>query len=484
MNPANWSFKKIVAAILFGAIIFVFAMFGVNTSQVSELGGSAAIVEGTPISIAAFRERLNQLEMQYKWMAEMGGEVGRKRFAQQIRMEAMRSLVEEEVLSQAAKKQGVYVPDAELTEQIVRLPFLQENGQFKRELYDNFLKYRNMRAEDFETEIRKSSTRAKLMGVVQGAFWPTPQEAQQFVKDREYQYKIRVVDASQLSLSSDKVSHAEVQSFLSNPDNQKKVEAYYNSHATEFAEPEKVRARHILIKVDESRTDADAKKAVETIKINATKENFAVLATKNSEDGGTKAKGGDLEYFAQGQMVDAFDKAAFNLKTGEISEPIKTEFGYHLILVEDKKPAKKMDLAEAQPVIARKMIAEKALDEALARKNMNYVEQIVKAKNLKWEDMGPFDLAQGPNRLGTAANLLSYLSSNTSTGLVPFVVADGTRRYVVDVSSREKAKNYEKPDMSFVGQQVAAEKLQTNLGEWLEQQSKSSKIQQNTRLLQ
>lgn len=484
MNPANWSFKKIVAAILFGAIIFVFALMGVNNSQMSDLGGSAAIVEGTPISIAAFRERLSQLEMQYKWMADMGGEAGKKRFAQQIRMEAMRSLVEEEVLSQAARKQGVYIPDAELSEQITKLPFLQENGVFKRERYDQFLKYRNMRAEDFETEIRKSSARAKLMGVVQGAFWPTQSEAEQFVKDREYQYKIRVVDANQLTPAADKISQAEVQNFLGSTDNQKKVEAYYNSHATEFAEPEQVRARHILIKVDEKRTDADAKKAIEALRANATKDNFATLAMQNSEDDGTKTQGGDLNYFARGQMVDAFDKVAFDLKTGEISAPLKTEFGYHLIIVEDKKPAKKMDLKEAEPRIARKMIAEKSLAEALSRKNLNYVEQMVKAKNLKWEDMGPFDLAQGPARLGTAANLLSYLSSNSGTGLVPFVVNDGSRRFVVDVRSREKAKNFEKPDMSFVGQQVATEKLQTNLGEWLEQQSKSAKIQQNTRLLQ
>lgn len=485
MNPANWSFKKIVAAILFGAIIFVFAMFGVNNSQHGgDLGGAAAIVEGTPISIAAFRERLNQLETQYKWMADMGGEEGRKRFNQQIRFEALRSLVEEEVLSQAARKQGVYVSDAELRDQIVRLPFLNENGQFRRDRYDQFLQYRNMRAEDFENEIRKTSVRAKLMGAVQGAFWPTKSEAEQFLKDREYQYKVRVLDASQLSGGEDKVSQAEVNAFLSSPENEKKVEAYYNSHALEFAEPEKVRARHILVKVDDKRSAAEAKKIIEDARKRVAKEDFAKVAMEVSEDPASKVKGGDLDYFTRGTMVEVFDKAAFSQKVGEVSEPIQSEFGYHIIKVEDKKPAKKLDLAEAKPVIARKMLAEKSVEQALSHKNLNVIEQMAKSKGLKWEDVGPFDLAQGVPRLGRAESLMAYLSGNVGTGLVPFVVVDGARRYVVDVRSREKNKNFEKADLNIISQQVAAEKLQSNLSSWLEEQSKNTKIQQNTRLLQ
>lgn len=329
MNFSNWTFKKVTATVLFGAIIFVFAMFGVNNSRnAGDLGGAAAIVEGTPISIAQFRERMNQLEMQYKWMAEMGGEEGKKRFAQQIRYETMRSLVEEEVLTQAAKKEGVLVPDAELTEQIVRLPFLQENGSFKRERYDQFLKYRNMRAEDFETEIRKSAARAKLLGVVQSAFWPTAIETDQFLKDREYQYKIRFLDVSALA-------------------------------------------------------------------------------------------------------------------------------------------------------------AEKDLIEAVNKRSMAGVEQVAKAKGLKWEDIGPFDVSQGAPRLGRAEALLAYLSdTKTSTGLVPFLIDDGVRHFVVDVKSREKNKAFEKRDNLAVAQQVSSEKLQANLGTWLEHETKQTKIQQNSRLLE
>lgn len=485
MNFSNWTFKKVTATILFGAIIFVFAMFGVNNSQhLGDLGGAAAIVEGTPISIAQFRERMNQLEMQYKWMADMGGEEGRKRFGQQIRMETMRSLIQEEVLSQAARKEGVLVSDAELREQITRLPFLLDNGAFKRERYDLFLKSRNMRAEDFEQEIRKSSVRSKLIGLAQGAFWPTPEEAQEFIKAREFQYKIRVLDVSQLSPSADKVTNVEAKNFLSNQDNQKQVEAYYQSHTMEFAEPEKVRARHILIKVDDKRDEAAAKKTIEEIAKRLKVEDFGTVARQVSEDGGTKAMGGDLNYFARGQMVDAFEKVAFEAKAGEVSAPFRTEFGFHIMKVEDKKAAHKMEFPEAQTVIAKKMIAEKAMAEALAKRNMGYIEQAAKSKNLKWEEIGPFDLSQGIPRMNRADTLLAYLSGNAQNGLVPFVVADGSHRYVVDVKSREKNKNFEKIDMAAIGQQVTSEKLQSNIGLWLEQEAKSTNIKQNSRLLQ
>ena len=121
--------------------------------------------------------------------------------------------------------------------------------------------------------------------------------------------------------------------------------AFYDAHKQEY---EQVRARHILIRAAGSPSavepgkkelsDADAlAKAQDVRKKLAAGGDFAALAAQESDDSGSKDKGGDLNFFKHGQMVPAFDQAAFSLKVGEISEPVKTQFGYHIIKVESHK---------------------------------------------------------------------------------------------------------------------------------------------------
>jgi peptidyl-prolyl cis-trans isomerase C len=121
--------------------------------------------------------------------------------------------------------------------------------------------------------------------------------------------------------------------------------AFYDAHKQDY---EQVHARHILIRAAGSPsaaevgkkelTDAEAlAKAQEIRKKLAAGADFAALAAQESDDPGTKGKGGDLSFFKHGQMVPTFDQAAFSLKVGEISEPVKTQFGYHIIKVEARK---------------------------------------------------------------------------------------------------------------------------------------------------
>ncbi len=116
---------------------------------------------------------------------------------------------------------------------------------------------------------------------------------------------------------------------------------YYKTHLNEFRTPEMVKASHILIKVDKSAT-ADEKekargKAADVLKRVKAGEDFAKLASEVSDDPGSKAKGGDLGYFARGRMVKPFEDASFSVKAGEISDIVETPFGFHIIRVDDKK---------------------------------------------------------------------------------------------------------------------------------------------------
>ncbi len=146
----------------------------------------------------------------------------------------------------------------------------------------------------------------------------------------------------------------------------KEVKEYYDKHKSEFMQPEQVRARHILVKVPANATKKqweEAKKKALEIRAKLVKgESFAKLAQKYSDDPGSKARGGDLGYFRKGQMVPEFEKAAFALKKGEISQPVKTTFGYHIIKLEDKKPAKQRSFNEVKQEIRQKLLRKKQME--------------------------------------------------------------------------------------------------------------------------
>ncbi|MDZ7618351.1 MAG: peptidylprolyl isomerase [Patescibacteria group bacterium] len=132
------------------------------------------------------------------------------------------------------------------------------------------------------------------------------------------------------------------------------TQAFYDSHPEDYSQPAQVRARHILLNEKEG-----AKEAVEALhKRIVAGEDFAALASEHS-DCPSGQQGGDLGFFSKGRMVPEFAEAAFALKTGEVSAPVQTEFGYHIIKVEDRHDAKKLEFGEVQEDIKKKLGNEK-----------------------------------------------------------------------------------------------------------------------------
>ena len=135
---------------------------------------------------------------------------------------------------------------------------------------------------------------------------------------------------------------------------QQEIQAYFNAHKAEYSTPDQARSRHILIKVApgaDAKTDAAAKsKAEDLLKQLKGGANFADLAKKNSDDPGSKDTGGELPFAQHGTMVPEFDKAIFSQKIGDI-EIVKSQFGYHIVQVEERKPAHAQDISEVLPTI-------------------------------------------------------------------------------------------------------------------------------------
>ncbi|MBE0498381.1 MAG: peptidyl-prolyl cis-trans isomerase [Campylobacterales bacterium] len=138
--------------------------------------------------------------------------------------------------------------------------------------------------------------------------------------------------------------------------NEKDIKAYYSAHPEEFSEQEKVRASHILVKTESEAKDVI--KELSSLKGAALITQFAEVA-KSKSTGPSAPKGGDLGFFGEGQMVPSFNEAAFAMKKGEMTKtPVKSQFGYHVILVTDKQEAKDLAFDEVKGFIEQKLKVE------------------------------------------------------------------------------------------------------------------------------
>ena len=126
---------------------------------------------------------------------------------------------------------------------------------------------------------------------------------------------------------------------------------YYAKHKDEFTTTSQIRASHILVKTEE-----EAKKVLERLKKG---EKFEEIAKKDSLDKGSAPNGGDLGFFSRGQMIPAFERAAASLKVGELSGPVKTEYGYHIIKVVDKKTGPTMEFDKVKDMIVQRLSGER-----------------------------------------------------------------------------------------------------------------------------
>ncbi|MEL7302928.1 MAG: peptidylprolyl isomerase [Pseudomonadota bacterium] len=154
---------------------------------------------------------------------------------------------------------------------------------------------------------------------------------------------------------------------------EKGIKAFYEKEVAKIPATEEIQAAHILVKEEEK-----AKELYEKLVHDG---DFAEIAKANSIDPGSKARGGDLGYFAKGQMVPAFEKAAFALKEGEISEPVKSRFGWHIIKLTDRRTKEPPKLEQLSDRIKQVLIRQKAkevVEKLRADAKIEYVDPQVK----------------------------------------------------------------------------------------------------------
>jgi len=194
------------------------------------------------------------------------------------------------------------------------------------------------------------------------------QEAVKKGLDKTPEFQRKVEDFRKLTLASELLEKEIVsKARVSDQD----ARDYYNKHKEEFVTASQIRASHILVKTEE-----EAKKVLSRLKKG---ENFGEIAKKESLDKGSAQNGGDLGFFGRGQMIPAFEKAAAALKAGELSGPVKTEYGYHIIKVTDKKAGPAVEFDRIKEMIVQRLSGEKqkeAFDKYLKKGAPAYEEKM------------------------------------------------------------------------------------------------------------
>ena len=387
-----------------------------------------ATIEGRDITVGTYQRAYQQQLMQVR--QSYGGQLTEEMIRQlQIPQRVVQQLVDEEATVAAANQLGMSVSDAELRERILRMPGFQINGEFIGDArYRQLLASQRppLRPADFEEQLRKGLLSEKLQGAVTAWIQVTDAEAEAEYRKQNEKVKLElaVFTASKFNSAIAPTEQEIAAYFTANQETYRtpekrrvrylsidaeaikatrtvtpaEVAARYQESRAQYTSPEMVRASHILFKTGPDKDEAAQRKAAEGVlaKVKAG-EDFAALAKKYSEDG-SAAQGGDLDFFPHERMTKVFSDAAFAMKPGQVSDIVKSEFGFHIIKTTDRKPAGTQPLEAVRAQIEDQMKFEKAQAEAQtiadqAAKQIDDpsdLDTVAKARGMTVSDSGLF----------------------------------------------------------------------------------------------
>ncbi|HEV8238414.1 MAG TPA: peptidyl-prolyl cis-trans isomerase [Thermoanaerobaculia bacterium] len=381
-------------------VLFVFVDFGRAGRYASgSPTAAAATVAGQPITRMEYEREKQRLDDRMR--QQLGAQYSED-LVKQLRLpqQALNQLVSNKILLAEANDLDLAVSDRELRRYIVHLPFLQDSeGKFiGAERYPLMVRRLGYTPDAFEQEVREELMLQRLRSALQRSVVVSDQDVEDHYREQNEKVKLRYVSVPfAASVGQVQVSDADLQRYFDAHREQYRVpeqriadyllvdqskleqsiaptEAelrdYYAQHQQEYAQPEQVRARHILVKTEEEA--AAAKKRLDS------GEDFAKVAAAVSTDSSNAKTGGDLGWFGHGRMVPAFDQAAFAAPIGKVVGPVKTEFGYHLIRVDEKRAASATPFDEVQQAVRTRLAAERAEGQA-EEKAKTYAADLAKA---------------------------------------------------------------------------------------------------------
>lgn len=379
----TFSLWFIIAAFV-GTIFFV---WGVGTKTQDRL--YAAKVNGVVISSKDFQDKVESTRAQFRRL--FGKNVDEILKGNTLERTVMENLIDEALLTGEARRLGIPVSDAEVAAQVQSIKAFQVDGKFNQQRYVQLLQRNRLTPQVFEAGIKHNMLLKKMEDLIKQSVAISDKEINKEYIYRNSQASIRYLElnsasfAPQVKVTDDLVSKYyeankekyrvpemadfkyvafDPDTFKANPPvTEKEIESYFIKNKAAFKVPERVKASHIMLKVNDWKDETAANKVYQKAKKIREEllkgANFAKLAKKYSQDA-SAANGGELGYFTKGQMVPAFEKAAFATKPGHISGVVKTQFGFHIIKVEDHQQEKNPTLDEVKGKIKEIIQAQKS----------------------------------------------------------------------------------------------------------------------------
>ena len=380
------------AMIIIGLVVLSFVFAGVGSYLNSSGETVAATVNGEEIGLneleRAYQSQRSRMESQYgESVSALFADEG---YMQQFRRGVLDSLIDEKLVEQKARELGLRVGDDQIRDTIRSMPEFQLGGQFNNDRYLALLRQNGYQPSDFRDFLRTQLTREQLTRAIGVSDFALPGEARRVfdlqAQTRDARYV--VVDAAPFA-DEVEISDADIQGYydanITSFDTEEKVSvayvklsvddlkgdvtvsdddvsAWYEENKDQYRDEEQRRVSHILIETgdDEAAAKAKAEALLAEIKGGA---DFATVAEENSEDSFSAENGGDLDYITPGMMDDAFDSAVFSLKNvGDVTDVVKTEFGFHIIKLTDLKPETIKPFNDVAGEIRDNLITEKATD--------------------------------------------------------------------------------------------------------------------------
>lgn len=352
-------------------------------------GGSttAAKVGNTTIDRGAFEQAYqNERNRMQSQMGEYFSTLmADQQYVQTFRKSVLDRMINDVLLEQYAQSLGLRVSDDQVSQLILTMPQFQTNGQFDQEIYAATLRRAGFSADSFAEYLRKDLLKNQVISAVQNSEFTLDNEVEQqsqlLTQTRdiqtitlnvgEFANKAQVTDEElqsyykthsenferpeQMKVAYVELSAEQLKKSIQVTDED--AQAYYQEHLDKYSTKEQRKVRHILIKDDQGKADEILAKL-------KAGEDFATVAQENSEDVGSAKQGGDLGWIEKGVMDPAFEDAAFALAAkGDISEVVKSDFGYHIIQLEDENAPEAKPYSEVVADIKAELLDEKAVDQ-------------------------------------------------------------------------------------------------------------------------
>jgi len=383
----------IFAKVVLGLVILSFVFAGVGSYINSGTDNPAVVVNGEEISdLAVERAYQNERSRMEAQLGDFFSQLASNpEYLSNFRKQIVDRLVSEKLLDQFSADAGIRVSDEELKQAIIEMPTFQLGGRFDNERFQQILRQAGMQPHEFRDVMRGDLTRRQISDAILTSAFTLPTEAGKAVELEKQTRDTRFIRFSS-SLFSDELNISDderkdyYQSNILNFDTEEKVkveyvelnvediiptieltdadiETYYQENLDSFSAKEERRVAHILIEFGDD--EEAAKGQLEgLLDIARTGADFGALARDNSADTFSAENGGDLEWIERGQMDPAFEEAAYALEnTGDISDVVKTEFGFHIIKLTDFKAEQVPELADVKAEITTTLQRDLALEQ-------------------------------------------------------------------------------------------------------------------------